>query len=233
MKAPSFFSFRSIIFSLLILCCLFNETKAQKPNNSLELIRNYQPIKKYPTDTSKIYSRKILKKIDEHFRKGRPTIGYQSDTVNIVNKDILFVCPLLRFFPLYKELFKNGEVIITREDNDKGYSAYFIFKDSTLYLKRVTQLSSRGTFSNDKKGISKGHLKKVSEKEIKAWIEKMTGRKFDKNGLLKADWVSGGFLGYADGKYFSNAWIGPVYIDYTAYKVIIEKGVLKELIQLR
>lgn len=200
MKTKVLFNSWSIIFSLLFVCCFLIETSAQTQYGIQ--IRKYR------------------------------IITLQSDTVNIDNKDILIEYSPMLFFPDYKKLFNvTTEVTIFIHGNErqKGYSVNFIVKDSILYLKRVTIKGNDFVrYKADKKDITHIFPKNVSKEEIKARAEKMTARKFDKNGLLKADWVSGIFYGGVDGKFIKLA--GSLsYSTDTFYKVVFEKGVLKEV----
>lgn len=77
---------------------------------------------------------------------------------------------------------------------------------------------------NDTTGF---YRKKVTQEEIKVRVEKMTGRKFDKNGLLKADWLNGVYYGGVDGK-FIQLGFEKNYSTNTYFKVVFKKGVFRE-----
>jgi len=197
MKPKVLFSLRSIIFTLLFVCCFLIDTLVKAQN---------------------------LRSISDHI-----SITVQSDTATIDNKDVLLENSPMLFFPDYNKLFNYSTevvILITGGGREKGYSVNFIVKDSILYLKRVTP---KGTdfvgFNADKKDTTRVYAIKVSKEEIKARVEKMTGRKFDENGLLQADWVSGEFYGGVDGKFNRS-----FYSSKTYYKIYFEKGVMKKLI---
>lgn len=198
MKTKVLFNSWSIIITLLFVCLLI-DASAQT------------------TD-----SKQIIK-----FRN----IPSQSDTLNIGNKDILLENSPMLFFPDYNKLFNDRTevtILVTGLGKEKGYSVNFIVKDSILYLKRVTP---KGTdieaFSTEKKDPTRVYKIKVSKEEIKARVEKMTNRKFDRKGLLKADWISGVFYGGVDGEFIGKVY-GSNYSTNTYFKVVFEKGVLKE-----
>jgi len=197
MKTASLFSFRSVIFSLLLLGCFVIDTSAQTQD----------PIQN---------------------RKYR-NIPPQSDTLSIDNKDIILEESPMLYFGDYRELFNSRTevfIAITGLGNEKGYSVNFIVKDSVLYLRRVTPKGTDVVLyrKNDTTGF---YMKKVSQEEIKVRVEKMTGRKFDKNGLLKADWINGPYYGGVNGK-FIQIGFGKNYSTNKYFKVVFKKGVLRE-----
>jgi hypothetical protein len=87
----------------------------------------------------------------------------------------------LSFFDGYAELFKDNENMILWMGS-KGYTCNWVVKDGRIYLEEILFQYAEGTPPSIKEGQEK--------------IEELTGEKFNSDGLLPANWISGAFNVY-------------------------------------
>lgn len=104
------------------------------------------------------------------------------------------------FFPEYRELFDfRTEVIILASDRNinKGYIVTFEIQNDKLYVINVNQNKTRGElWGNDLNSSQPIEVfpKIVADSTVRNRMEKITGRHYNKNNWLSADWVTGSFV---------------------------------------
>lgn len=104
----------------------------------------------------------------------------------------------IRYIPGYTALFKeadnlyDSEVVFTTSSDlgNYGYTISWQMKDRKLYVARIywNQIEITGPDRNGVVGAWKGAY--VAPTEIRRRFEKLTGRKFNEDGLMLANWVT-------------------------------------------
>ncbi|MFA6701799.1 MAG: hypothetical protein WCS06_03920 [Dysgonamonadaceae bacterium] len=100
------------------------------------------------------------------------------------------------FFDGYSKLFSNDEggSVNIMFNGSKGFTCKWIIKNNELYLKDYTFVGGYFTMVKDKKGkLVEKTVVLPGKMEQRKRIESLTNRKFNEEGLLKADWMSGAF----------------------------------------
>ena len=100
------------------------------------------------------------------------------------------------FFDGYSKLFNNDEggMVNIMFNGSKGLTCKWIIKNNELYLKDYTFIGGYFTMVKDEKGnLVEKTVELPGKNEQKKRIEVLTNRKFNEEGLLKADWMSGSF----------------------------------------
>lgn len=132
---------------------------------------------------------------EEIFHNNNRLTDEPCDTLIIENGDIYyFARSPIQQFKGYTALFKhNKEVMVYFVPislGAKGYRLTWIIKNKKLYISNISWVRHE-YHERTKKGefkLRKGKF--VSYKKVKKRLEKLTGKKFDKEGLLWADWVT-------------------------------------------
>jgi hypothetical protein len=100
------------------------------------------------------------------------------------------------FFDGYSNLFSNeeGGLVNIMWHGSKSFTCKWVIKNNELYLKDYTFIGGYFTMVKDKKGnLVEKTVVLPGKNEQKKRIEALTNRKFNEEGLLKADWMSGFF----------------------------------------
>ena len=100
------------------------------------------------------------------------------------------------FFDGYSNLFSNeeGGLVNIMWHGSKSFTCKWIIKNNELYLKDYTFIGGYFMMTKDKNGnLVEKTVVLPGKNEQKKRIEALTNRKFNEEGLLKADWMSGSF----------------------------------------
>lgn len=135
------------------------------------------------------------------------------DTLIVDGKIYLIKYSFIKYFDGYRKLFKDNEVVIMAIPFTKGYIATWIVKKGILYFDHMIPAYWTEYGAAEKPGGKHPLLSStfVPLVEIQRRLEELTGRKFNSEGLLKADWVTGEVKAEANGHYVG-------FIDSSTYK---------------
>jgi hypothetical protein len=119
------------------------------------------------------------------------------DTLLLEDGNMFFfkVTPFV-FFDGYSNLFSNDEggMVNIMFNGSKGFTCKWVIKNNQLYLKDYTFVGGYFTMVKDKNGnLVEKIVELPGKNEQKKRIEALTNRKFNEEGLLTADWMSGTF----------------------------------------
>ena len=155
--------------------------------------------------------------------------GIDRDTLIVEGKVYLLKTSFIKFFDGFNKLFKQNEAWIGDLPVTKGYTITWIVIKGNLYLDHV-QPANWSAYGGTKSEPKPHNILKdpVSKEEIETRIELLTGRKFNSEGLLVADWVTGEIKADANGHY--KTWLdSSQYISDENYVFNFDKGLLKKV----
>ena len=161
---------RAISLLLFALICSYNAVAQKKCT--------------FPVDIEKITRNHI-------YSGNGNAMDFEKDTLRLENgeKFVLKQTPLI-FFDGYSKLFSNyKDVVVFIKTGQKGFICTWVIRNGDLYLDKIYFGITLGD------SINSGDLlptKKVQQENI----EVLTGQKYNSQGLLPANWMSGVFGGF-------------------------------------
>lgn len=159
----------------------------------------------------------------------------------MMEEPIFFRRTPIHYLKGYTNIFKSDEAALINKFGEKGYQITWLIKNGQLYISRIKLINGFIKFEKNDKGevVEKLALKTLTDAEIKDRIEKFTGVKFNKDGLLEANWVDGVEIlydiqqGIAAKSYEElSKHYSDIRMKCKEYQLVIAKGKIKEISEL-